>query len=185
MNRPPEHVIEAVAPTREVDDLPINDSGVRNVAHAELRDTLRLPRGGEYEATLVAVKKFYDGANGGEAGHYLMAWVEFRHGGSRWRTPGVKIRAVEALRISKAIVSRKPSVPGRNEPERVGGKLNDNDESSLRGAPVGRDGYIVYIRSKNPRNETWSRTRGIEVSAVEAPFFAELLKKIAKAGEEG
>ncbi len=186
MNKPPDHVIEAVAPSNYTIEggLPLSDGSVRNVAHAELRDTLRLPRGGAYEATLVAVKKFYDGSSGGEAGHYLMMWVEFRHGGSRWRTAGVKVRSVEAQRVIRALASRKPSTPSRNEPARIGGKVLANDESSLRGAPVGKDGYLLYVRSKNPRNEQWSRTGGVEIGAVEAPAVAALLKAIIEKAAE-
>lgn len=183
MQRPPDHVLEVVAPSRDVDGLPLSDGGVRNVAHAELRDTLRLPRGGEYEATFVAVKKFYDGANGGEAGHYLMTWVEFRHGGSRWRTMGCKIRSVEANRVARAMLARKPSKPGRNEPARVGGKVVANDDSALCGAPVGKDGYLLYVRSRNPRNGELLRTGGVEINATEAPVVAGLLKQIAELTE--
>src|SRR5271157_1030725 len=143
MKKPPDHVIEAVAPSTWTIEggLPLSDGSVRNVAHAEQHDTLRVPRGGDYDATLVAARKFYDGSSGGEAGHYLMLFVEFRYGGSRWRTAGLKVRSVEATRVIRALASRKPSVPGRNEPVRIGGKVLANDESSLRGAPVGKDGY--------------------------------------------
>jgi hypothetical protein len=181
MNRPPEHVLWLVAPNHEIDGLPIKDKGVTNVAHAELRDTLRLPRSGEYESTLVAVRKHYDGGNGGEAGHYALIFVEFRWSNTRWRTPGVKVRAIEAPRIVRALKSRKASAPGRNEPERVGGKDFANTESTLEGAPVGKDGYLLYVRSRNPRNETWSRTLGVEIHAVEAPMIANILKSVAEA----
>lgn len=184
MTRPPEHVLWIISPNHDVDGLPVRDSGVRNVAHAEMRDTLRLPRGGDYEATLVAVKKFYDGSGGGEAGHYALIFVEFRHGGTRWRTPGIKVRSVEAARVARALGTRKASVPGRSEPERVGGKEASNTESALRGAPVGKDGYLLYVRSKNPRNEEWSRTNGVEISKTEAPVVAALLKGLIETAAE-
>ncbi len=184
MTTPPEHVLWIVAPNPDVDGLPVRDSGVRNVAHAELRDTLRLPRGGDYESTLVAVKKFYDGVGGGEAGHYAFVFVEFRHGGTRWRTPGVKVRAVEAARVARALTSRKASAPGKNEPERVGGKDAPNTESSLRGAPVGKDGYLLYVRSKNPRNEEWSRSSGVEISKAETSMVTAFLKGLVEAAEK-
>jgi hypothetical protein len=185
MTRPPETVLWIIAPNHEIDGLPVRDSGVRNVAHAELRDTLRLPRNGDYESTLVAVKKFYDGSGGGEAGHYALIFVEFRHGGTRWRTPGVKVRAVEAGRFVRALKTRKASAPGRSEPRRVGGKDAPNTESSLEGAPVGKDGYLLYVRSKHPRNGEWSRSGGVEISAAEAPMVAATLKAlIATAAEK-
>jgi hypothetical protein len=182
MIKPSGIVVELVAPSHDVDGLAISDGySVRNVAHAETRDTLRLPRGGQYEATFVGVKRYYDGSSGGAAGHYLMAWVEFRASGSRWRTAGVKIRAEEAPRIARDMTKGKASKPGRNEAERVGGKTVATEESELHGAPVGK-GFILFVRHRNRANE-WVRTRGCEVLETERPFVANMLRELAKDSE--
>jgi hypothetical protein len=183
MNKPSGIIVELVAPSHDVDGLAISDGfSLRNVAHAETRDTLRLPRGGAHEATLVAVKRYYDGSNGGEAGHYLMVWVEFRAAGSRWRTAGVKVRAEEAPRIVRDMTKGKASKPGRNEDPRVGGKTVANDESELHGAPV-KDSFLLFVRHKNRAGE-WVRTRGCEVLESERPIVANMLRELAARAAE-
>ena len=179
MIKPTGIVIAAVAPPREIDGLMIIDHlSVRNVAHAELRDSLRLPRGDSHESTFVAVRKHYDGTGGGEAGHYLMTWVEFRASGSRWRTAGVKIRQVEAARIVRDMMKGKASKPGRSEAARVGGKTVATDESELRAAPVEAKGYVIYVRHRG-RSGEWVRTNGVEVLDVEKVTVANVLKQLA------
>jgi hypothetical protein len=191
MIRPGEQIVEAVAPSRDVDGLPISDGiSVRNVAHMETRDTLRLPRDGAHSESLVAVKRYYDGANGGEAGHYLMVWVEFRSGGSRWRTPGVKIRQEEAARAARDMLKLKPSKPGRKEAPRVGGKVEATGDSELHGVPIGikpgtrpgdiRPTYLFFVRHHG-RNGEWVRTRGVELIGTEMHAVANLLGQIEKA----
>jgi hypothetical protein len=177
VNRPTDTIIDAVAPPYDIEGLPISDNrSVRNVAHAELLQTLRLPRSDDHDSTLVALRRHYDGANGGEAGHYALCFVEFRAGGSRWRTAGVKIRSVEAKRIGAALISGKASKPGRSETPRVGGKVIATDESELHGSPVGHgvDGYVVYVRHRM-RSGEWGRTMGITVLSSEAPVLARFL----------
>ncbi len=181
MKTPNAAVIEAVSPSRDV-GLPISDGlAVRNVAHMESRDTMRLPRGGPYEATLVVVKKFYDGSSGGVAGHYAMCFVEFRAAGSRWRTGGVKIRAEEAPRIARDMLKGKPSKPSAKESPRVGGKTISIEDSELRGAPA--EGYLIFVRHRKGTNGEWMRTRGVEVLETEKPALAALLQGLASAGE--
>jgi len=178
LKKPTLEILNAVAPDREVDDLPISDGvAVRNVAHAELLDTMRIPGHGGYDATLVACKKHYDGSNGGEPGHYLLLFVEFRTGGSRWRTPGVKIRAVEAPRIARDMMKEKKSKPSASEANRVGGKVLPTEESELRGEPVAGGGFLLYVRHRL-RSGEWARTRGVEVLSVEKGPVAGLLKQL-------
>ncbi len=183
MNKPTDAVIEAVAPARDIDGLPISDgTSVRNVAQAEILNTLRLPRGGAHEPTLVAVRRHYDGANGGEAGHYLMCWIEFRAEGSRWRTAGVKVRAKEADRIAKDMLKAKASKPGKGEAPRIGGRAVATDESELRGAPVGKS-YAIYVRHRMA-NGQWGRKRGVEVHEQELGIVSRLLKQLGDALKE-
>lgn len=184
MNKPSDTIIEAVAPSRDINGVAISDGySVRNVAHAETRDTLRLPRSGPHDVTLVAVKRYYDGTNGGEAGHYAMIWVEFRAEGSRWRTAGVKVRAEEAGRIARDMLKGKVSKPGRGEPPRVGGKTVANDESQLQGAPLAEFGaiglYAIFVGHRN-RAGAWVRTRGVELYPPEWPIVAAFLKNLTK-----
>lgn len=177
MKRPDEKIIEAVAPSHDIDQLQIVDPGIRNVVGAEMKNSLRLPRGGPHEATLVAISRHYDGLNGGEAGTYLLIYVEFRASGSRWRTSGTKVRVAEAARAARDIVHGKPSKPGKGEAPRVGGVLA-LDDSTLRGAPV-KGGYLLYVRSRG-RAGSWVRTRGLIVLDVEKTIVAESLKALAK-----
>lgn len=179
MQRPGEQLIRLIAPPFEIDELPISDAtSIRNVAHAEQLNTMRLPRGGEHNATLVVAKKYYDGASGGEAGHYALAYIEFAAYGSRWRTAGVKIRAEEAARIARDMRAHKPSKPGRKEPERVGGKVIATEESELRGATVGVH-YVVFVKHKH-RGTTWSRTLGVQITPIEKAPVAALLQQLSK-----
>jgi len=186
MKRPSLEILNAVAPPRIVgptatDDLALSDApSVRNVAHAEQLDTMRIPGHGGYEATLVAVKKHYDGSNGGEPGHYLLLFVEFRWGGSRWRTPGTKVRAVEANRIARDMMKGKPSKPPPSEPVRVGGKEMPTEESELRAVPVANAGYLLFVRHRL-RSGDWARTRGVEVLTLEKGPVFPLLKQLAEA----
>jgi hypothetical protein len=178
VEKPSSEVIEMIAPSRDIQGLPITDGySVRNVVGAELKSSLRLPRGGVHEASIVAMQKFYDGTSGGESGAYLMCWVEFRATGSRWRTAGTKIRRVEAARIAKALLSGKASKPGKNEPPRVGGKEVAVDDSTLIGASIG-DAYIICVRHRL-RTGDFGRTRGIEVAGGEKAMLAEVLKRLA------
>jgi hypothetical protein len=177
MKRPDDTIIEAVSPARNIDDLPIADLGVRNVVGAELRSSLRLPRRGPHDATLVALSRYYDGLQGGEAGKYYLVYLEFRATGSRWRTVGVKVRAAEAARVARDMLAGKPSKPGRSEKPRVGGKVEARDDSVLLGSPV-MGGYILYVKSKN-RVDAWVRTRGVEVLTLEIPIVANALRELA------
>jgi hypothetical protein len=181
VNKPSDTLIEFIAPSRNVDELLISDGySVRNVAQAEQRSTLRLPRSGTHDETLVAARKFYDGSGGGEAGHYALIFVEFRAAGSRWRTVGVKVRAEEASRIARDMAKGKASKPGRAEPARVGGKVIATDDSELRGAPIPGGSFLLYVRHRN-RAEQYVRTRGVEVRKTEIPVVAGLLKQLAAA----
>ena len=182
MNKPSDLIIEAVAPSREIGDMTISDGyGVRNVAGAELRDSLRLPRGGPHDATLVSMKSYYNGLHGGVAGAYQMLWVEFRATGSRWRTLGVKIKKEEAARIARDMAKGKQSKPGRAEAPRVGGKDLPTTESQLIGAPdTETEDYIVFVRHKN-KADAWVRTRGVTVLKAERPIVAGLLQQLAEA----
>lgn len=181
--KPGESIIEVVAPFHAIDGLPLADNDmIKNVAHAETRDSLRIPRGGGgslHEASLVAVKRYYDGANGGVAEHYLNCWVEFRALGSRWRTSGVKIRGAEAARITRAMLAGKPSKPGRNEEDRVGGRENTSTDSELRGVPLPSGAYLIFVRHKNRAGE-WARTRGVEILDAEKAAVAAVLKQVPK-----
>jgi len=177
MEKPSEDVIQAVAPAHDISGLSIIDPGVRNVVGAELKNSLRLPRGGPYASTLVAVQKYYDGLNGGESGEYAFLYIEFRAASSRWRTAGVKIRQAEAARVAKDLLANKPSKPGRNEKPRVGGKMLARDDSTLCGAPV-KGGYVIYVRCAKASGD-WARTQGVEVLALEAPVVANTLKTLS------
>jgi hypothetical protein len=177
MDKPADSIVEAVAPSRDIDGMTISDgTSVRNTAHAEIRDSLRIPRGGHYASSLVAVRRYYDGSGGGEAGDYLMLWIEFRSG-SRWRTAGVKVRAVEAARLARDMMANKGSKPGRSEPRRVGGKTLPTDDSELRGVPVDGGGFLVFVRHKS-RTGAYARTRGVEVLDGERAVVAGLLKML-------
>jgi hypothetical protein len=186
MNKPTEAIIEVVAPSHAIGGMAISDGyGVRNVAGAELRDSLRLPRGGPHEASFVAVRKYYDGISGGEAGAYLFAWVEFRATGSRWRTLGVKVRAEEAARIARDMLKGKQSKPSRDESPRVGGKDMPTTESQLIGAPdTETENYIIFVRHKTKAG-IWARTRGVTVLKEERPIVAGLLKQLEESTEAG
>jgi hypothetical protein len=179
MNRPSDKTIEIIAPSRDVEELTISDGySIRNVAHAEQRQTFRLPRGGPHDATLVAAKKFYDGSAGGEAGHYAMVFVEFRADGSRWRTAGVKVRAVEAARIAKGMLKSARSAPSKVESPRLGGKAMVNDQSTLIGLPVlDPKGYLLFVRHQM-RGDKWGRTRGVEVTPGEVGALAQFLTSL-------
>jgi hypothetical protein len=176
MNKPSDTIVDEIAPIYDLGiDLPVKDSGLRNVAHSEMRDTLRLPRSGAHDVTLVGGLKYYDGSGGGEAGHYVMLFVEFRAASSRWRTAGVKIRAVEAPRIIKhlrAAPKWKASAPGKNEDTRVGGKITPTDNSGLHGSPV-PDGYLIFVKYTSREREY--RTRGVCIQPNEAVAVAALL----------
>jgi hypothetical protein len=186
MNKPSDAIIEAVAPSHKIGDMPISDGyGVRNVAGAELRDSLRAPRGGPHEASLVAMRRYYDGASGGKAGAYLMMWIEFRATGSRWRTLGVKIRQEEATRIARDMLKGRQSKPGRDEAPRVGGKEMATTESQLIGAPdTETEDYIIFVRHKS-KADIWVRTRGVTVLKTERPIVAGLLKQLVESAKEG
>lgn len=181
MIRPDDSIIELVAPSRDIDRLQIADGyTIRNCAHAELRDSLRIPRGGPHDTSLVATRRSYDGSAGGEPGVYLMAWIEFRCSGSRWRTVGSKIRQVEAARIARALVTGKASKPGKGEAPRVGGKTEAVAGSELRGAPV-PGGYALFVRYVG-RSGAYVRTRGVELLTAECAIVAGLLKQLAAEG---
>ena len=180
MQKPTLDILNVVAPDREVDELPLSDATtVRNVAHAEQVDTMRIPGHGGHDATLVACRKHYDGSNGGEPGHYLLLFVEFRAYGSRWRTPGVKIRAVEAKRIGRDMMKGKRTKPSASEASRIGGKVLPTEESELRGEPVVAGGFLLYVRHRL-RSGEWARTRGVEVLSVEKGPVAGLLKQLSE-----
>ena len=180
MNKPSDAIIETVAPNHDVGGLAISDgASVRNVAHQETHDALRIPRGGPHDASLVIVRKTYDGSNGGIPRTYVLAYTEFRASGSRWRTVGSKIRQEEAARIARDMMKGVPSKPGRSESDRVGGKTVATDESELRGAPLKDGAFLIYVRHKNRAGE-WVRTRGVEVIDAEVPVVGDLLRRLAK-----
>ena len=186
MNKPTNETIDAVAPAYDIDGMTLSDGySVRNVAHAEQRDTLRLPRGGPFSASLVASRKYYDGSGGGEAGHYALLFVEFQSVGSRWRTAGVKVRAVEAARVATHMLRGVPSKPGRSEPPRVGGKETPTDGSELRGiaAGKGKTSYLLFVRHEL-RSGAFGRTRGVEVLGDEKASLAGLLRVLAATMKE-
>lgn len=186
MNKPTEMIIEAVEPSHTIGNMAISDAyGVRNVSGAELRDSLRLPRGGPHEAALVSMKRYYDGTSGGAAGAYQMLWVEFRATGSRWRTLGVKVRKEEAARVARDMLKGRQSKPGRDEDPRIGGKEVATTESQLLGAPdTETEDYIIFVRHKTKAG-TWARTRGVTVLKAERSIVAGVLTQLASDSKDG
>jgi len=178
MEKPSEAVIETVAPAHDIGGLTIRDPGIRNVVGAELKNSLRLPRGGPHDATLVAVQKHYDGLSGGEAGTYLLFYVEFRTT-SRWRTSGTKIRSAEASRVARDLLRGKASKPGKGEAPRIGGHEIARDDSMLCGAPIAGGNYVLYVKSKNKADQ-WVRARGVELLPIEIPFVVKELRALAQ-----
>jgi hypothetical protein len=180
LKKPPEDVVLACFPAWDIPETPLRDLGLTNVTHAETLDSLRLPRPGQYEATLVAVRKYYDGTGtgGGAPGHYLALWHELRHLGQRWKTPTLKVRAEEAERVARAMLARKASNPGKGEVPRTSGRAGDNDQSKLLGVPVGKDGYLLFVRSTRDEGETFFRSRGVEVRGNEAVIVASMLRQL-------
>jgi len=180
MDKPSDTVVESVEPSHNIDELPITDGySLRRVAHAELHDSLRIPRGGPHDATLIALRKSYDGTSGGIPGIYVLLYVEFRTAHGRWRTAGTKVRAEEAARVARDMSKGKASKPAKNEPSRVGGKEVETGESTLMGAPVD-GGYCLFIRSRM-RTGAWGRTRGVTILAAEIPIMVLQLQGLAAA----
>ena len=179
--KPPEEVVLECFPAWEVPGVSLRDIGLTQINAAEVQNGLRLPRQGEFQASLVAVRRFYDGTGtgSGEPGHYLAMWHELRLRGQRWKTPTLKVRAEEAARVAKALVARKASVPGPQEPARAAGRKGDNDQSRLRGVPVGKDGYLLFVESTPKNSDEPFRSRGVEILTPEAGIVAGLLKQLA------
>lgn len=179
--KPPTEIVDACFPAWEVPGVPVRDLGLTCVTHAEPQDHMRIPRPGEHQASLVAVVKVYDGTSGGQPGTYLALWQEVRHAGQRWKTQTLKVRAEEAARIAKDMLARKPSAPRKGEPPRAGGRAGTTMDSQLLGLPVGKDGYLLYVRSSGGVGGTFVRSRGVEIKAWEAGVVAGLLGKVAAA----
>lgn len=181
LKRPPPEVVDACFQPWEVENEPIRDTGLTCVTRAETQNSLRLPRLGLHETSLVAVRRYYDGTNGGTAGEYVALWTELRYQGQRWKTPTLKIRAEEAGRVAKDMLARKPSAPRKGEEPRTSGRDGTTRDSSLLGLPVGKNGYLLYVRSGGGANNGWVRTRGVEIRMSEAGIVSELLRQIAEA----
>ena len=178
--KPPAEVADALFPLWEVPELTVRDLGLVCVTHAEPQDHIRLPRPGEHPAFLVAVPKSYDGTSGGTPGRYLALWHEVRYGGQRWKTPTLKVRAEEGARIAKDLLTRKPSAPRKGEEPRTGGRAGATLGSELRGVPVGKDGYLLFVRSAGGAGGTYVRSRGVEIKTSEADIVAGVLKGLAE-----
>jgi hypothetical protein len=176
MSRPLPEVVDAVAPPRAV-GLPIIDArGIRRITQADLKNVLRIPRGGEHGAELVATKKYYDGgAVGGPASFYASLFVIFRVGRSLWRTTGVRILMPEAERIARALQTGAASKPCTSEEPRLAGTGNSYTE--LRAEPV-RGAVLLFVRYAKAGG--FVRTRGVEVRTTERPVIAAGLREFIK-----
>lgn len=173
----PTKTADALFPQWEVAGLAVRDPGLTCVTHAEPQDHCRLPRFGEHQAFLVAVAKVYDGTSGGAPGKYLALWHEVRHAGQRWKTGTLKVRAEEAARVAKDLLARKPSEPRKGEAPRASGRTGTIDDSQLLGLPVGKDGYLLYVKSRD-RSGGFARSRGVEIKASEAGIVAGMLERM-------
>lgn len=178
--KPPAHVVEACFPARELPGLPVRDLGMTNVTHAETRDSLRLPRPGDHQASLVAVVKHYDGTSGGRAGFYLALWGEVRYGGQRWKTPTLKVRAEEAARVAKDMLACRASTPRRDEAPRYAGRAGLTTDSVLLGVPVAKDGYLLFVRSAGGAGGGYVRSRGVEILSSETGIVSAMLEKVVE-----
>jgi hypothetical protein len=180
MARPTQALINEIAPPREV-GLPVMDTrGVYRIKQADLKEAMRIPRGGPHGAELVATKRFYDGSTGGESGYYANVFVVFKMNRSTWRTQGVRVLPPEAARIARALRRGTASKPPWSEEPRLSG-TGSGTVTELRAEPVGA-AVLLFVRFRHGSRQELVRSRGVEVRAREREAVAEGLLKLAKRG---
>lgn len=174
----PRDLLDKLEPPVDVGGLTIRDArGARKILQSDLSGALRLPRGGDHKAELVAAYRHYDGATGGTPGYYANIFLAWRVGTATWRSGGVRILPAEAERIARALDRGTGTRPGDAEPERISGGAQGTT-SELRAKAVG-EGVLLYVKFRG-QGGRWYRSRGVLVGQDERAPVAEGLRAFAK-----
>jgi hypothetical protein len=180
----PRDVLEELAPAHYI-GIPLRDArSVRRITQGDLKDALRLERGGPHRAELDAVLRHWDGGaasgigNGHGAGYYASLFVSWRSGTQTYRSGGVRILLPEAERIARALDRGTGTQPGSSEADRISGGPMEN-KSELRATALGDGAVLVYVKFRGQGGK-WYRSRGVEVHADEREAIAAGLREFVK-----
>ena len=168
----PRELLDKLAPPHDI-GIPIRDArGVRKITQADLKDALRIARGGPNKAELVAAYRHYDGATGGEPGYYANVFVAWRSGTQTFRTGGARILPFEAERIARALDRGTGTKPGDSEPDRIGGT---GAATQLRAKALDNGSILLFVRFGGQGGKFY-RSRGVEIHEDERATIAEGLR---------